>query len=289
MKYVGNNSLAYFWSKITGRLAQKQDVISSTNKLDYGLLDNTPTIPTKTSELDNDAHFMPSMFIAKYGITTYAEVLDAYSKGHIVYCRASTGSNPASGSQVRLAFLAYVQAENNPTEFEFQYYRSVSSHTESVQGDEQHIYKLNKNNGWSYTIRNNFTKLEMGTGMNMVYTSGVKAKAVLSTREPYNTTETVVGTWIDGSDLYRKVFAVNNLPDTSDISVSTGVSNATVINIYGYFTNGNETYPVNSEHPDLGGGVYISTTNVGSQLKYSTTFDASQYSGHVVIEYTKNS
>ena len=288
MKYVGNNSLAYFWSKITGRLAQKQDVISSTNKLDYDLLDNTPSIPTKTSELENDAHFMPSMFIAKYGITTYAEVLDAYSKGHIVYCRASTGSNPASGSQVRLAFLAYVQAENNPTEFEFQYYRSVSSHTESVQGDEQHIYKLNKNNGWSYTIRNNFTKLEMGTGMNMVYTSGVKAKAVLSTREPYNTTETLVGSWL-GNNLYRKVFTVNNLPDTSDISASSGVSNVNVINIYGSFTNGNETYAINCAHPDLGGGVYVSTTNVGSQIKYSTTFDATPYAGHVVIEYTKNS
>jgi hypothetical protein len=289
MKYVGNNSLAYFWSKITGRLAQKQDVISSTNKLDYGLLDNTPTIPTKTSELDNDAHFMPSMFIAKYGITTYAEVLDAYSKGHIVYCRASTGSNPGSGSQLRMAFLAYVNNETNPTEFEFQYYRTLNSHTETNQGDEVYIYKLNKNNGWSLTLRKTYTKIETGTGITYTFTTGNTPKIKLQAKEPYNTTETVVGTWVDGSDLYRKVFAVNNLPDTSDISVSTGVSNATVINIYGYFTNGNETYPVNSEHPDLGGGVYISTTNVGSQLKYSTTFDASQYSGHVVIEYIKNS
>ena len=289
MKYVGNNSLAYFWSKITGRLAQKQDVISSTNKLDYDLLDNTPTIPTKTSELENDANFMPRMFIAKYGITTYQEVLDAYTKGHIVYCRCGTGSNPASGNQLRLAFLAYVQAENNPTEFEFQYYRSVSSHTETNQGDEEHIYKLNKNNGWTYTLRKVYTKIEMGTGMEMVYTTGTQAKMVLSAKEPYSTTETLVGSWVGGVDLYRKVFAVNNLPDTSSNTISTGESNITVVNMYGYFTNGNETYPINCSHPDLGGGVFTSTTNVGSQLKYSTTFDATQYTGHIVIEYIKNS
>lgn len=46
MKYLGNNSLTYFWSKIKGKLALKQDQITSTNKLDYSLLNNTPTIPT---------------------------------------------------------------------------------------------------------------------------------------------------------------------------------------------------------------------------------------------------
>ena len=288
MKYVGNNSLSYFWSKIKSKLAQKQDVISSTNKLDYDLLDNTPTIPSKTSELENDAHFMPSMFIAKYGVTTYEEILDAYTKGHIVYCRASSGSNPAVGSQTRMAFLAYVQAENNPTEFEFQYYRSLNSHTETNQGDEVYVYKMNKKNGWSLTLRKTYTKIETGTGMAYTFTTGNTPKIKLEAKEPYNTTETVVGSWL-GNDLYRKVIAVNNLPDTSSVSASSGVSNVNVINIYGSFTNGNETYSINCAHPDLGGGVYVSTTNVGSQIKYSTTFDASTYSGYVIIEYTKNS
>lgn len=103
--------------------------------------------PTKTSQLVNDSDFMSGMFIAKYGITTYAQVLDAYSKNHIIYCRASSNSNPASGSQTRMAFLAYVQAETNPTSFEFQYYRSVSSHSDSQQGDQVYVYKLDKNAG----------------------------------------------------------------------------------------------------------------------------------------------
>lgn len=126
-------------------------VTTDTNKI-YLDEDNATRIelspsPTKTSQLINDSDFMSGMYIAKYGITTYDQILDAYSKNHIVYCRASSSSNPASGSQTRMAFLAYVQAETNPTEFEFQYYRSVSTHSDSTQGDEVYIYKINKTSG----------------------------------------------------------------------------------------------------------------------------------------------
>lgn len=288
MKYVGNNSLSYFWSKIKSKLAQKQDVISSTNKLDYGLLDNTPSIPTKTSDLENDSYFMSGMTVLSYGRSTWDDFITAYSHNHLVYCGASSGSNPGTGSLVRRAFMAYVNNETNPTEVEFQYYRTLSSHTEANQGDEVHIYTLNKSTGWKYTVRKTYTRIETGTGMDYKFTTGNSPKIVLSAKEPYNTTETLVGSWL-GNNLYRKVFAVNNLPDTSSNSISTGVSNVTVVNMYGYFTNGNETYPINCEHPDLNGGVYASTTNVGAQLKYSTTFDATVYSGHIIIEYIKNS
>jgi hypothetical protein len=43
--------------------------------------------------------------------------------------------------------MAYVNNETNPTEVEFQYYRTLSSHTEANQGDEVHIYTLNKSTG----------------------------------------------------------------------------------------------------------------------------------------------
>ena len=147
MKYVGNNSLSYFWSKIKSKLAQKQDVISSTNKLDYDLLDNTPTIPSKTSELENDSYFMSGMTVLSYGTSTWNDFITAYSHNHLVYCGASSGSNPGVGTLTRRAFMAYVNNETNPTEVEFQYYRTLSSHTETNQGDEVHIYTLNKSSG----------------------------------------------------------------------------------------------------------------------------------------------
>lgn len=113
-----------------------------------------------------------NLFIAKYGISTWAEVFDAYKNNKIVYCRASSGSNPASGSQTRMAFMAYVNNETNPTEIEFQYYRSVATHTASQLGDQVYVYKLNKTNGWSVTVREAGPKIVAGTGISLSYSNG---------------------------------------------------------------------------------------------------------------------
>lgn len=124
------------------------------------------------------------MYIASYGISTYAEVLAAFQAKKIVYCRASSNSNPASGNQLRMAFLAYVNDSTTPTEFEFQYYRSVSSHTDAQQGDQVYVYKLKQSSGWEVTIRNAFTKVIAGTGMSSTYTSGTSASISLNVTNP---------------------------------------------------------------------------------------------------------
>lgn len=114
-----------------------------------------------------------SMTILKYGISTWDDFIEAYTAQRVVYCRASSSSNPASGSQTRMAFMAYVNNETNPTEVEFQYYRSVATHSDSQQGDQVYVYKLNKTNGWSVTVRNAFTKIAVGTGLTKSYSNGV--------------------------------------------------------------------------------------------------------------------
>ena len=55
------------------------------------------------------------MTILSYGHSTWADFIAAYSTNTIVYCRASSNSNPASGSQTRMAFMAYVKAYRNTT------------------------------------------------------------------------------------------------------------------------------------------------------------------------------
>jgi len=94
-----------------------------------------------------------TLTLLKYGTSTWADFMEAYTTNSIVYCRASSNSNPASGSQTRLAFMAYVNNEKNPTNVEFQYYRSVSTHSNTQQGDQVYVYKLDKTSGWSVTVR----------------------------------------------------------------------------------------------------------------------------------------
>ena len=104
----------------------------------------------------------------------WAKFLAAYNAGSIVYCRASSNSNPASGSQTRKAFMAYVNNAANPTEVEFQYVRSVSSKTSSQPVDQVFVYKLTSANGGTWTVqtRDMGPKLAAGTGASVSYSSG---------------------------------------------------------------------------------------------------------------------
>ena len=116
------------------------------------------------------------MVILSYGSSTWQSFIDAYNNNVIVYCRASSNSNPAEGSQTRMAFMAYINNETSPTEVEFQYYRSVSSHTSSNMCDQVFVYKLNNAGTWSVTSRyaglreiiNNSTSLSLSYNSNKI-------------------------------------------------------------------------------------------------------------------------
>lgn len=115
---------------------------------------------------------MAGMTILSYGTSTWNDFLTAYTGNKVVYCRASSNANPATGSQTRLAFMAYVNNATNPTNVEFQYYRSVSSHTASQQGDQVYVYKLDKTAGWTVTTREASVKIVAGTNMSSSYSNG---------------------------------------------------------------------------------------------------------------------
>lgn len=119
-----------------------------------------------------DARVGESLVILKYGSSTWAEFINVYNTNSIVYCRASSNSNPASGSQTRLATMSYVNNETTPTEVEFQYYDSLANHTNNQQGDQIYIYKLNSSGNWSFETRNTFTKIVAGNGVLSSYNNG---------------------------------------------------------------------------------------------------------------------
>lgn len=107
----------------------------------------------------------------EYGVSTYAEFLEAYQQHKIVYCKASSKTNPAYGSKVRKAFMAYVNNDTTPTEVEFQYYRSLTTYSEANQHDEIHIYKLSSSDGWSYTKRVAGQNIEASNGLSATFSS----------------------------------------------------------------------------------------------------------------------
>ena len=151
----------------------------------------TPTTTDATKFLNADGNWefaMTTMVIARYGITTFAEILDAYQKGWIIYTRASSNSNPATGSQTRLAFMAYVNNADNPTD------RSMSSHTDTSQGDQVYIYKINKTGGWSVTVREAATRLIPSTGLTHTFVTGVKSTNTVKVNLNSETSLGTIGT-----------------------------------------------------------------------------------------------
>lgn len=140
----------------------------------YDIKDTTARnlIPTNISDLTNDSGFITGMEILSYGSSTWNDFITAYNAKKVVYCRASSNSDPASGSQTRLAFMAYVNNATNPTSVEFQYYRSVSSHSDAQQGDQVFIYKLTSAGTWTVTIREAYTKITAGSNMSSSYANG---------------------------------------------------------------------------------------------------------------------
>lgn len=158
------NDIGYVTSSEAAAAAPVQSVNDQTGTV-------TIAVPSKTSELENDSNYMSGMTILSYGHSTWAEALTAYNAKHVVYCRASSNSNPASGAQTRMAFLAYINADP-PTNMEFQYYRSVNSHSATQQGDQMYVYKIESNGTWSVTVRESYTKIVAGTGLSSSYSNG---------------------------------------------------------------------------------------------------------------------
>ena len=140
----------------------------------YTLSSNLSTVATSGNynDLSNKPTIPPTMTILSYGSSTWTDFINAYTTNTIVYCRASSNTNPGTGSQTRLGFMAYVNDATNPTNVEFQYYRSVSTHSATQQGDQVFIYKLDKTNGWSVTTREASSKIVAGTGLSTSYSSG---------------------------------------------------------------------------------------------------------------------
>ena len=138
------------------------------------------------------------MAILSYGHSTWSDFIDVYQKNAVVYCRASSNSNPATGSQTRMAFMAYVNNAENPTSVEFQYVRSVSTKTASQPVDQMFVYALDSRNGgtWAVQTRNMAPKLAAGTGASVTYSNGTYTVNATEVPVPTKTSDLTN----DGSD-----------------------------------------------------------------------------------------
>lgn len=105
----------------------------------------------------------------------------------------------------------------------------------------------------------------------------------------YSTEEQVVGTWIDGKPIYRKVFIVTSLPNATVMPIQTDLDNIKVTKIYGEANDSNgNTLPL----PHVGvftpnSSIEIAWLGISKQIRIATQSDRSSYSANIILEYIK--
>ncbi len=167
--YVGCNADSTGGTKVA-TIAQLPSIMTGATSSDAGTsgLVPAPTTADVDKFLAGDGTYKSGglpMVILSYGNSTWSDFISAYNNNVIVYCRASSNSNPATGAQGRMAFMAYLNNATDPTEVEFQYYRSMNAHSATAMGDQVFVYKLNKTKGWSVISRDaSIKEIKMATG-----------------------------------------------------------------------------------------------------------------------------
>lgn len=107
----------------------------------------------------------------------------------------------------------------------------------------------------------------------------------------YLTTEQVIGKWINGKPLYRKIIDLGTLPNKNTLLVPAGLSNILPVKIYGSVLKNNvEMFPLpfvwgSTETVDNYCGLFYDISN--NQVYFRTNRDMSNYTGYAILEYTK--
>jgi hypothetical protein len=116
----------------------------------------------------------------------------------------------------------------------------------------------------------------------------ITATKISSAFTDYSMTEQNTGRlWIDGKTIYRKEINLGSLTDTTPKHVPHGIANlSTVVSLSGFATNGTNFLPLplaryNNFASQI--GLYVDKTNVVVE----PGIDRTDYTGYVVIEYTK--
>lgn len=107
----------------------------------------------------------------------------------------------------------------------------------------------------------------------------------------YSTNETLTSeVWLDNKPIYRKCIYISVFPNNTDVLIDISSLNMDfVVNLYGYAKKETSGFPINGARPDTNMDACIGAWIDNDNLKISTRANRSDYSGYIILEYTKRS
>lgn len=250
----------------------------------YDDLNNKPVIPTKVSELENDSNYATIEELSEVAFSGDYE--DLTNKPFI----------PTETSDL-LNNSGFIDKEVN----DLTYY-TLSSNLSSVATSGNYNDLSNKPsiptvNDATLTIQQNGTTLETFTAnassnKTVNITTPTKTSDLINDSgfitnnyDVYSTTETRIGTWINGKPIYRQVIETTT-PSTTSVATIGSVSNLGIVtNLYGLLTASGQQVPLNFIYNtnDIH-SIYTEGNNIMCKINYSGYLSKSCF---VIIEYTK--
>lgn len=120
----------------------------------------------------------------------------------------------------------------------------------------------------------------------------------LYNRQEYSENEKIIGKWIDGKNVYRRVFYMGFLPNNSVYNFSTDILNSNIkfiIKYYGFAidtsetsTKGNQIFANNvREDANLEWKIILDRLTNYLGLRNITNSDRSKFESYAIIEYIK--
>lgn len=95
--------------------------------------------------------------------------------------------------------------------------------------------------------------------------------------------------WINNKSIYRRVYEFGALPNSTNKNIDSNLSNIKIVNIYGFaVATNNTTIHLPYAATALANNVSLSFS-FDNKIVIETGTNRSEYTGYVILEYTKNS
>lgn len=260
-----------------------ENVISN-SIISYDDLQDLPTIPTQTSELINDSNYVTSNELSQV----------AFSGS---FTDLSNAPDIPTDTSDLINDSGFITKDVN----DLTYY-TLSSNLSSVATSGDYDDLTNKPtiptvNNATLTIQKNGTTIDTFTANSNTNTTvnvTVPTKTSDLTNDSgfitnnyvtYSTTETRIGTWINGKPIYRQVIETTT-PSTTSVATLGSVSNLGIVtNLYGLLIASGQQVPLNFIYntSDIH-SLYTEGNNIMCKINYSSYLSKTCF---VVIEYTK--
>lgn len=264
----------------------------------YAKTTDIPTVPTKVSELENDSGYLTEhQDLSAYALKTEIPSTDGLATTEYV---DNAIANVPTGGTTDLSNY-YTKEETNaliPSTEGLATETYVDNAISNIPTTDLSNY---------YTKDETYSKTEVDT---LVANSGGSSSGGSSggSTDVYSTEEIAIGTWIDGSTIYRKVFSVGKLSSVSGSNFDTvtttfsDVACGEILRMTGIFKYGTATRIVvdggfsnNQINPSTNHSTYINDveksrlTLIGSSTSIKLWYgkDWGGYNYTLVVEYTK--